>query len=142
MLKLAAFPASPVSLGLICDFVSRFPPFDAFEFRQMTVTLRHQLEARCHLVAGLDDDIVAYLGWIRTSKDIVEAWMANQGPLTTVAHDASAIAVTVLVATDRKYVLPLIRKAKAENPGLSVYWKRQRPDEARTTKRSVRKKAD
>lgn len=108
----------------------------------MTVTLRHQLESQCHLVAGLDDDIVAYLGWIRTSKDIVESWMTNQDPLTAVAHDASAIAVTVLVASDRKYVLPLIRKAKAENPGLSVYWKRQLPDEARTAKRSVRKKAD
>jgi hypothetical protein len=142
VLQVAAFPASPVSFGLICDFVSRFPPFDAFEFRQMAVTLRHQLEAQSHLVAGLDDDIVAYLGWIRTSRDIAEAWMSNQGPLTALAQDANAIVVTVLVASDRKHILPLLRKAKTENPGLPVYWKRQLPDEARTAKRSVRKKAD
>lgn len=142
MLTVAAFPATPLSLGLICDFVSRFPPFDGFGFRQMTVTLRHQLDTQCNLVAGYDDEIVAYLGWIRTTDEIVEAWMKDQGPLTAVAEKASAVAVTVLVASDRKYLLPLIRQAKAENPGISVYWKRQFADGAEAAKRTVRKRAD
>jgi hypothetical protein len=141
-LTFAAFPATPLSLGLVCDFVSRFPPFDGFEFRQMTVTLRHQLDTRCNMVAGHDDEIVAYLGWIRTTHEIVEAWMKDQGPLTAVAENASAVAITVLVASDRKYVLPLIRQAKAENPDISVYWKRQFADGTEAAKRSVRKGAD
>ena len=67
VLTVAAFPSTPLSLGLICDFVSRFPPFDNFEFKQMTVTLRFQLEQQSHLVAGRDDEIVGYLGWIPTT---------------------------------------------------------------------------
>jgi hypothetical protein len=138
---IATFPASPLSLGLICNFVARFPPFDRFEFQQMTVTLRHQLEARCHLVVGDGDEIVAYLGWIRTTREIVEGWTKDEGPLTAVADNASALAVTVLATTDRKYLLPLIRRAKAENPGFSVYWKRQFADDAKAAKRRLRKKS-
>ena len=141
MPTIATFPASPFSFGLVCNFVARFPPFDRFEFQQMTVTLRHQLDTSCHLVAGERDEIVAYLGWIRTTSEIVEAWIKNEGPLTAVAENASALAVTVLATTDRKYLLPLIRRAKAENPGLSVYWKRQFADDAKTAKRRVRKKS-
>jgi hypothetical protein len=142
LLTIAAFPANPLSLGLICDFVSRFPPFDGFEFQLMTVTLRHQLETGCNLVAGSDDEIVAYLGWIRTTNEIAGAWMNDLGPLTAATEDASAVAVTVLVAKDRKYVLPLIRHAKRENPGLSVYWKRQFADRAESAKRSVTKRIE
>lgn len=141
MPTIATFPASPLSLGLVCNFVARFPPFDRFEFQQMTVTLRHQLETRCHLVAGDGDEIVAYLGWVRTTSEIVEGWIKNEGPLTAVAENASALAVTVLATTDRKYLLPLIRHAKAENPGLSVYWKRHFADDAKTAKRRVRKRS-
>jgi len=142
LLTISAFPATPLSLGLLCDFVARFPPFDGFEFQLMTVTLRHQLEARCHLVAGYNDEIVAYLGWIRTTNEIAGAWMKDQGPLTAAAQDASAVAVTVLAATDRRFVLPLIRQAKRENPGLSVYWKRQFADKAAAAKRSVPKRSE
>jgi hypothetical protein len=140
-LVISPFPATPVSLGLLCEFVSSFPPFDAFEFRQMTAALRYQLETRSHLVAGLDDQIVGYVGWIRTTRAIAEAWIADAGPLTAVAEDADAIAPTILVTRKSSYVLPLIKSAKAVNLGYSVYWKRHFDDGRPTAKRSVRKKA-
>jgi hypothetical protein len=140
-LLFSAFPNNPLSLGLVCDFVSRFRPFDTFEFRQMTVTLRYQLEAQSHLVAGLDDQIVGYLGWIRTTRAIAEAWVANDRSLTAVTDGADAVAATVLVTEDPRYALPLIRRAKTLNAGMSVYWKRQFIDGRVAMKRSVRKKA-
>jgi hypothetical protein len=140
-LQISAFPSTPLSLGLVCDFVSRFPPFDGFEFRQMTVALRYQLETKSHLVAGLDDRIVGYLGWIRTTHAIAEAWLAETGPLTAVEEAVDALAPTILVTDHSKYALPLVRCAKVLNRGFSVYWKRQFTDGRSGIKRSVRKKA-
>jgi hypothetical protein len=140
-LTVAAFPNTPLSLGLVCDFVSRFPPFDNFEFKQMTVTLRFQLESQSNLVAGYDDEIVGYLGWIPTTTAIAEAWISDEGPLIAATEDVSAVAITVLVTTDPRYVLPLVRSAKAARPGLPVYWKRQFADGKESQKRRVRKKS-
>jgi hypothetical protein len=140
-LAIESFPGTPLSLGLICDFVSKFPPFDAFEFKQMTVTLRFQLEAQCNLVAGREDEIVGYLGWIPTTVAIAEAWVRDQGPLVAAIEDISAMAVTVLATSNPRYALPLIRRFKAMNPGLPGYWKRQFLDGKEPRKRSVRKKS-
>jgi hypothetical protein len=107
----------------------------------MTVTLRHQLEARCNLVAGHDDEIVGYLGWIRTTPQIAEAWVTDQGPLTMAGEDASAAVVTVLVAAHPRFILPMIKRAKAAYPDIHVYWKRQFAEGKRPAKRSVRKKS-
>jgi hypothetical protein len=140
VLTIASFPSTPTSLGLLCNFVSRFPPFDNFEFKQMTTTLRFQLETQCNLVAGFDDEIVGYLGWILTTEAIAEAWVNSGGPLTALVENPSAAAVTVLATTDSKYVLPLIKRAKVLNPDLPVYWKRQFADGKQPAKRRVRKK--
>jgi hypothetical protein len=137
---ISAFPNTPLSLGLLCDFVSRFPPFNSFEFRQMVTALRYQLEAQTHLVAGLDDRIVGYIGWIRTTRTIAENWVAEQGPLTAVADRADAIALTILVTEDSQHALPLVRAMKMRNPECSGYWKRQFSEGRTNVKRSVRKK--
>src|ERR1700709_78456 len=117
---ISPFPNTPLSLGLVCDFVSRFPPFDRFEFRHMMVTLRYQLEVQSHLVAGFDDRIVGYVGWIRTTQKLAEAWVVSDGALTAVTENADAVAATVLVTENPKFALPLIRRAKTLNVGLSV----------------------
>jgi hypothetical protein len=140
-LVFSAFPNTPVSLGLLCDFVCRFPPFDGFQFRQMVAALHYQLEAQTHLVAGLDDRIVGYVGWIRTTRAIAEAWIAESGPLNAAAEGADAIAATMLVTENPKHALPLVRSAKMLNRGYPVYWKRQFSDGRASVKRSVRKKA-
>jgi hypothetical protein len=140
-LVISAFPNTPLSLGLLCDFVSRFPPFNRFEFREMAVALRYQLETQSHLVAGLDDRIVGYLGWIRTTRVIAEAWTAANGPLTAVSEHADAVAPTILVTENSKFALQLVRSAKILNRDYSVYWKREFSDGRVNAKRSVRKKA-
>jgi hypothetical protein len=106
----------------------------------MTTTLRFQLETQCNLVAGYDDEIVGYLGRIRTTEAIAENWVNRQGPLTAVVENASAAVVTVIVASNSKYLLPMVRRAKVLNPDLPVYWKRQFVDAKLPTKRSVRKR--
>ncbi len=111
-----------------------------FEFKQMTVSLRFQLEAQCNLVAGHDDDIVGYLGWIPTSVTVAEDWISGRGPLIANTDEISAIAVTVLATSNSKYVLPMMRRAKATQSGLPVYWKRQFADGKGSQKRYVRKK--
>jgi hypothetical protein len=139
-LTFTTIPNSPFSLGLVCEFVSRFPPFNNFEFERMVKTLLYQLQAGTHVVVGLDDRIVGYVGWIRTTQQIAEAWVEQDAQLR-MAEDADAIAVSVLVAEDSKHVLPLIRHAKTLNIGCSVYWKRYFPDGRSPARRKVRRKA-
>ena len=139
-LTFTQLPPSPLSLGLAAQFVARFPPFDDFEFGMMVQTIRYQLETGNHLVAGLDDKIVGYLGWIRTTKAIAEAWLDEDGPLHPALHNLTAVGVTVLAVEDAGTILPLIREAKRRNPGISVYWKRHAGDGTLAAKRRVRKK--
>jgi hypothetical protein len=133
-------PYSPVSLGLLVEFVSRFRPFDDFEFGMMVQSLRYQLDTGNHIVMGLDDRIVGYLGWIKTTRAVADAWLDQDGPLHAVLHDLDAIAVTVLAVEESGDILPLIRRAKQLNPGYSVYWKRHASDGRLSAKRRVRKK--
>lgn len=139
-LVISAFPNTPLSLGLLCDFVAKFPPFSTFEFRQMTMALRYQLEVQSHLVAGFDDRIVGYLGWIRTSQEIAERWLVGDGPLLALTDAPDAVAATIMVTENSRYALPLVRAAKIKNHGYSVYWKRNFSDGRVSVKRNVRKK--
>ena len=134
-------PYSPISLGLLSEFVSQFAPFDDFEFGMMIKTIKYQLETENHLVAGLNDRVVGYLGWIRTTQTIAENWLNEDGPLHPSLQDLDAVAVTVLAVERPAYILPLIRRAKTLNPGHSVYWKRHTPEGRVSAKRRVRKKA-
>jgi hypothetical protein len=141
LLQFATFQNTPQSLGLLSDFVSTHPPFDRFEFRLMTQTLKFQLENQCHIVAGLDDQIAGYLGWIPTTIEVAEAWMENAGPLIANLEFRQAVIPTVLVTIEPRIMLPLIKHAKTINPGIPVYWKRQFSDERLEVKRAVRKKS-
>jgi hypothetical protein len=52
------------------------------------------------------------------------------------------VVITVLVASDSRHVLPLVRRAKALHPGLPVYWKRQFAEGKDPAKRNVRTKSE
>jgi hypothetical protein len=140
-LTFTRLPNSPTSLGLLGEFVSRFSPFDDFEFRMMISTLMYQLETQNHVVAGLDDRMVGYLGWIKTTREKAEAWHNQDAQLLPAFENSDAIAVTVLTVERPAYILPLIKHAKTLSPGYSVYWKRHAPDGSLMAKRSVKKKA-
>ena len=132
-------PASPVSLGLVCNFLAHYPPFDGYEFGLMVKTLRYQLEQQTHLIGSVEDAIVAYVGWIVTSREIADAWVANNGPLNPDPGGA-AIAATVMATRSSSHILPLIKEAKLLNLDKSVYWKRDFIDARGAMKRAVRKR--
>ncbi len=141
-LNFTKLPWSPFSLGLSTDFVSRFAPFEDFEFGMMVKTIKYQLESGNHIVAAIDDRIVGYLGWIRTTRAIAEAWLNEDAPLNPALEGQNAVAVTVLAVDKPAFILPLIRYAKASNSAYSVYWKRHAPDGRLVAKRRVRKKSE
>lgn len=140
-LNFERLPSSPYALGIVSEFVARFPPFNDYEFGVMTKTLIYQLETGGHLIAGFDDRIAGYLGWIWTTRAIAEAWLEHETPLNPASENADAIAVTVLATVDPHHMLPLIKHAKILNGGYSVYWKRHFIDGRLGAKRTVRKKA-
>lgn len=139
-LSFERIPSSPYALGMVCEFVSRFPPFKDYEFGVMIKTLLYQLETSSHLIAGLDDRMVGYVGWIRTTREIAEAWLERDAKLEPAFENIDAIAVTVLATEDPQHMLPLIKQAKTLNAGYSVYWKRHFIDGRLAAKRAVRKK--
>lgn len=131
---------SPYSLGMICEFVSRFAPFNDFEFGVVVKSLLYQLESGNHLVAGVDDRIVGYVGWIATTSAIAEAWLDQDAALRPASENIDALAVTVLAAEHPRYIASLIREAKIRHPGHSVYWKRYFTDGRLAAKRRVLKR--
>jgi hypothetical protein len=134
-------PYSPFSLGLVANFVSLWPPFDHYEFGIMMTSLRYQLEHQTHVAADLDDRLVAYLGWLKTSRTIAEAWLKDDGALKPATFDADAVAVTILATQSAEHILPMLREAKRVSGGVPVYWKRYYVDGRPTMKRAVVKKA-
>jgi hypothetical protein len=138
-LHFTRIPPNPVSLGLVCNFIAHYPPFDGYEFGRMVKTLLYQLEQQTHLVCSIDDTIVAYLGWVVTSREIAEAWVANDGPLNP-DPAGSAVAATVMATRSSSHILPLIKEAKLHNLDKSVYWKRDFIDARGAMKRAVRKR--
>lgn len=132
--------SSPYSLGMTCEFVARFPPFNNFEFGSVVKSLLYQLDSGNHLVAGVDDRIVGYLGWISTTREIAEAWLDQDAQLRPSFENIDAIAVTILAAEQPRYIGALIREAKIRHPGQSVYWKRHFTDGRVPAKRRVLKR--
>ncbi|MEO5759237.1 MAG: hypothetical protein ABIQ51_20505 [Mesorhizobium sp.] len=132
-------PSNPAALGLVCNFIAHYPPFDGYEFGLMVKSLRYQLDQKTHMIGSIDDTIVAYVGWIQTSREIAEAWVANNGPLNPLPG-GNASAVTVLATRSSSHILPLIKEAKLVNFDKSVFWKRDFIDSRGSVKRAVRKR--
>ncbi len=139
-LLISRVPSNPMSFGLVCNFVAHYPPFDGYEFGLMAKTLRYQLEQQTHMVGSINDAIVAYVGWIETSREIAEAWAINGGPLNPFPG-GGATAVTVLATRSSSHILPLIKQAKLLNLDKSVFWKRDFIDSRGAVKRAVRKRS-
>ena len=136
-LAFSVLPRNPFSFGLVAEFVSRHMPFAGLEFGKLTNALIAQIDTECHLVGAVDNRISAYLGWLRTTPEIAEDWIAVDRLLTDVPGGV-AIAITVMAVDHPAYVMQLIREAKRRNPGRSVYWKRYFPDQRPAQGRAVR----
>lgn len=139
-LQIETIDNSPSSLGLICEFVSRYPPFVTYEFGPIVRSILYQLEHQSHLVGFQDNRVAAYVGWLRTSCEVAENWVQNNGTLKPTAGPHDAVAVTILAVSDPQHSLAMIRKAKSAEPGYSVYWKRYFTTGREPSSRVVRKK--
>jgi len=135
------------SLGSVAAFVSQYEPFTTYEFGSMMKSLMYQLENGTHAVTmigdpmtGKVDQMAAYVGWIKTSREIAEDWLERDGRLSLSSDHDDAIAVTILAAQNPSSILGLIKHAKKINVDKSVYWKRYFTDGREPMHRSVLKK--
>lgn len=123
----AELPNNPYSLGIVLRFLADHQPFSEFEFGPTTKSILYQMQANSYFVCIKNDQIAGYLGWIRTTDDNGRAWLEEGTPLVP-NHEATAIAVTIFAASERRFIRPMIRYAKKREPGLTVYWKRYYQD--------------
>src|SRR4051794_9132408 len=139
-LTIDQIPSSPYAFGIVCKFVSRFPPFKDYQFGSIVNHLLYQLDTSSHVIAGLDDRIVGYVGWIPTTRELAEAWLRADNASLLSSEKTDAVVVTVLVTEDKHYILPMIKHLKMLCPNHSCYWKRHFIDgRLMTSERAVRK---
>ena len=78
------------------------------------------------------------MGWLRTSREVAEAWVNEGGQLIPVAG-GSDVAITIMAAQDPRQILALVREAKFRNTFGNVYWRRFFDDGRNSSIRSVKK---
>ncbi len=149
LVEYTTFRPSSRSLGSLAAFVSQHAPFTQYEFGPVMKTLLYQLEHCTHCVAMARDPVtgelnqmVSYVGWVRTTDEVAREWLENEGRLTMSPGKHDAIAVTILATDDPASVMGLIRHAKRMNVGKSVYWKRYFIDGRAPRSRKVVKKGE
>ena len=130
--NIAQLGGSYEAFGALIDFLSRIEPFARFDLGNFSRALRSQLVQGDHLAALAGQRIVGYVGWLPTRRDIAEPWMRDLGILTPVNKDAAdAVVLTVVAATEKQTIAPLIRRARELNPARRVYFKREKDDGAK-----------
>lgn len=121
-------PNAPQSLAGVIRLVAKYPPFRSYQFGPMTETLARQLREGTNVVAIDQGRLVGYVGWVKTTREGAERWMRGEGVPGASGAEANAIVVTVLVAPERRSILPMIRMLVDLNPGVPVYRKRSFQD--------------
>ncbi|MDB4221865.1 hypothetical protein N9809_07315 [Amylibacter sp.] len=134
-IEISELPKNPYSFGVIVRFLSMHKPFSEFEFGSMSKSILFQIQNDSHLVAIKDDQVIGYLGWLRTTEEIARAWQDENTPLRP-AENPTALAVTIFAVSEQSFIRPIIRYAKKREPGLTVFWKRYYQD-GREPKRKV-----
>ena len=128
---------NPYSLGLAVRYLAGIDPFTQFEFGGTVSSIMHQINDGTHLILEQNDLIVGYLGWLRTSVELAEAW-SNKGARLLKVHNGDAIVVTIFHAENPAYIIRMIRAAKQMEPDTPVYWKRFYSDDRPPAPRAVK----
>jgi hypothetical protein len=128
---------NPYSLGLAVRYLAGIELFTQFEFGGTVSTIMHQINDGSHLILEQNDLIVGYLGWLRTSVEIAEAW-SNEGARLQKVPGGDAIVVTIFHAENPAYILRMVRAAKQVEPDTPVYWKRFYSDNRSPAPRAVK----
>ena len=137
-LQIVQFNATYQGFGMVMDYVARRMPFAGFEAGTLTDALHQQLKSGHNLVAVRGNKIVGYAGWLLTSKEIAEAWLADRAKLVRKqGEEATAGVLTIVVSDDDAVVPRLIRAVRRLNPGRRAYFKRGADRNKPVRKRSL-----
>lgn len=138
-LQIVQFNATYQGFGMVMDYVARRMPFAGFEAGTLTDALHQQLKSGHNLVAIRRNKVVGYAGWLLTSHEIAEDWLADRAKLVRKQGDeATAAVLTIVIADDDAAIPRLIRGARRLNPGKRAYFKRGADRVKPVRKRSVR----
>ena len=123
-LEVRKFKPGFEALGLITDFLASDKPFANFSANKLLTAIKYQLSHGQHIAGFEDDRLVAYCGWLSTTKSHAEAWMKGRGRLDFIAT-GEAVALTVVKILKPDHVLPMIRACRDRNQGKRFYFKRE-----------------
>lgn len=138
-LAIRTFKSGYEALGLVTDFLAAEPPFDRFKANKLLTTIKYQLQLGQHVAGFEKERLVAYCGWLTTSKAVGEAWLLSNSELKYIPPtEADAVALTVVRVLRPEHVLPMMRACRERNPGQRVFFKRDYAnDSQRSRKHSV-----
>ena len=106
----------------VSHLVSRYPPFSHYSFQLMLDKLGEQLTNQSNVMMIIDGRVVAYAGWVAVHEDDAIKWLENGGDIPPSNWvDGKAIIVTIVVAQDRQYIMPLIKAVSHVCAGKKVY---------------------
>jgi len=132
-------PLAPTyaAYGAVLELLAGYAPFAGFRLDQASAIVRAQLKSGNHIaVFAADDQLVGYLGWIRTSPVAAERWVKDLGELETVPN-GEALAITVVVSTTPTATQMMARRCRELHRGYRGYFIRTYGDGQESTKRSV-----
>lgn len=130
-------PATIESFGIAMDFLSRHQPFAGVATGVFSQVVRRQVFRGEHVVAWNGTGLAGYAGWLPTSERGARAWLAGRGELLPVDENADAVALTTVATEDSALVLPLMRAARARNPGRRIFFKRDYADARRPARKAA-----
>jgi hypothetical protein len=114
------------NFGAVSLFLSKMKPFSLFDLGTFAGGIQAQLASGYNLAALRGTEMVGYAGWLMTTRQVAENWVAGQGPLKRRrGPDAEAAVLTTVGVTDARCTLMLIRRARELNPGRRAYFKRE-----------------
>jgi hypothetical protein len=129
---------SDSALANVLTLLAQHEPFASFTTTALASAVRRQLQSTSH-VAAIEPDgtLVAYAGWVLTSIELAEGWLADGRGLRTTPSPNDAAALTIVVSPSPGVVRGLLRAARQRNPGRKIFFKRDYPQTLQPSKRSM-----
>lgn len=123
--RIESLSGSYEAFGMVLDLLSRHAPFADSPLSQLAQAIRRQLRTGRQVAAiSAQNDLLAYAGWVPTTRASAELWVAEIGPLSIGDVGQDAMAMTVVVSTRVSVTAALIRRARDLNPDAKWYFKR------------------
>lgn len=124
-LEIRRFAASYESLGILLDYLGSTAPFETYRVRSFLPAVKHQLAKGYHVAAFRGEELVGYCGWLYTTTEIGERWLAHAGELKPMPEEeADAAALTIVRVDERPALAPMIRSIRRIGAGKRIFFRR------------------